>query len=319
MPSIPHLPAEARVIAEQIVGHQLLGASRAVRLINDVLVALAEHDDSDSGPVLAQRIRTTSDFFIAVRGQTTPVVANAMDWLLDGLDGVTASGHAAVQTWIAERRRAFNDRSIANVATIAEVGANLLANVETVFVYDYSSSVMAVLRRTAERGRSLRLLVPESRSINGGRPIVREALAMGHSVEYFVDSAFAEFVPRARACLVGAETVLADGSFLTTPGTYPLAVMCDLYKVPFYVPTELIKIDRRTYQGIVRPIGTNDDIDVLDPAGELRALGTISFTAPKLDRTPARYTTAYITEIGVMPPELIWEVGRQLLSRGNTL
>ena len=319
MPTMPSLPPEAQSIAEQIVGHQLLGASRAVRLINDVLVALAENDDSGSATVLTERIRTTSDYFIEVRGQTTPVVENAMEWLLDGMDAVTVSGHAALQTWIAERRRAFNDRSIANVATIADSGANLLASAKTIFVYDYSSSVMAVLRRIAERGRSIRLLVPESRSINGGRPIVREALAMHHSVEYFVDAAFAEFVPRAEACLVGAETVLADGSFLTTPGTYPLAVMCDLHKVPFYVPTELIKLDRRSFQGIVRPIDTNNDIGVLDPTGELRAMGAIRFTAPKLDRTPPRYTTAFITELGVMPPEAIWEAGRQILSRGNTL
>jgi hypothetical protein len=39
VPELPPLPVEARAIAEQIIGHQLLGASRTLRQINGVLVA----------------------------------------------------------------------------------------------------------------------------------------------------------------------------------------------------------------------------------------------------------------------------------------
>lgn len=310
-PELPPLPPEARAIAEQIVGHQLLGASRTVRLINDLLVAAAAGEESDtSATALADRVRAVAAYFVAVRGETTPVVANAMAWMLDGLDEAAAGSPVALRAWVDARRQAFNDRSSANVAAIAEMGATLLDAAEALLVYDYSSSVQAVLRRLAERGHRPRLLVPESRSIDGGRPIAREALGWGYRVEMFVDAAVGSFVPGAGAALVGVETLLSDGSFLTTPGTYTLALLCRAHGVPLYVPTELIKLDRRSYEGRVRPIGVGDDATLLDSTGELRALGEIAFPAPKLDRTPARYVTAYVTELGVMPPGAIWAAGR---------
>ncbi|MCA1646571.1 MAG: hypothetical protein LC797_14305 [Chloroflexi bacterium] len=314
MPELPPLPPEARAIAEQIVSHRLLGASRTVRLINDVLVAAAaEVIDEKSGAEVAHRVRQVSAFFVETRGVTTPVIANAAAWMLDGLEAAAARGPAEVGVHLDARRRAFNDRSVANIACIAEVGATLLAEANTVFVYDYSSSVMAVLRLVAEAGRSLRLLVPESRTIDGGRPILREALAWGHAAEFFFDAAFATFVPRAQAALVGAETILADGSFLTTPGTYPLAVLCDLHHVAFYVPSELLKLERRSFLGASPAVQFGDDADRLDSDSELVVRGAVCFPAPNLERTPASYITAYITELGVVPPAAVWSVGRRVL------
>jgi ribose 1,5-bisphosphate isomerase len=312
VPELPPLPAQARTIAEQIVGHQLLGASRTVRLINDVLVAVA-YSAEGSGAEVAEQVRAVSAFFVAVRGSTTPVVNNAATWMLSGLDEATLRGADHVRAHVDARRRAFNERSAANVAAIAAIGAACLAGVQTVFVYDYSSSVMAVLRQVAEAGRCLRLLVPESRTVDGGRPIVREALAWGHSAEFFVDAAFAAFVPRAQAALVGAETLLADGSFLTTPGTYPLAVLCDLHHVPFYVPTELLKLERNSFSGSPTEIVSHDQPALLDADGSLQALGQVHFPMPALERTPARYISAYLTELGPMPPGAVWAAGRRAL------
>lgn len=312
MPELPPLPVEARAIAEQIVGHQLLGASRTVRLINDVLVAVAQGTQG-SGAEVATQVRAVSAFFVAVRGSTTPVVGNAVTWMLSGLDEATAQGADHVRAHVDARRRAFNERSAANVAAIAAIGATCLARAQTVVVYDYSSSVMAVLRHVGESGRSLRLLVPESRTVDGGRPIVREALAWGHSAEFFVDAAFAAFVPRAQAALVGAETLLADGSFLTTPGTYPLAVLCDLHHVPFYVATELLKLERNSYTGNGPHIESRDQSAILDADGSLRALGEVHFPMPALECTPARYISAYLTELGPMPPAAVWAAGRHTL------
>jgi translation initiation factor 2B subunit (eIF-2B alpha/beta/delta family) len=61
--------------------------------------------------------------------------------------------------------------------------------------------------------------------------------------------------------LNGADTLLADGSFLITPGTYPLAVLCDLRNVPLYMPTEVLKLNRNSYAGNGPKIELDYDAD----------------------------------------------------------
>ena len=56
--------------------------------------------------------------------------------------------------------------------------------------------------------------------------------------------------------------------FLITPGTYPLAVLCDLRNVPLYMPTEVLKLNRNSYAG--NGPGVEPDYDA-DRYAEMRA------------------------------------------------
>ena len=79
--------------------------------------------------------------------------------------------------------------------------------------------------------------------------------------------------------------------------------------MPFYVPTELLKLDRRSSERVILAVKPGDSADRLDSYGQLRALSTIRFPAPNLERMPARY----VTELGVLSPSALWSVGRGVL------
>ena len=314
VPQLPPLSESAQLVVDQLLSGEFLGASRNIRQINDLFVSIAQEWGAPSTEELIQTLVATGDYLIATRGRNTPAIANAIRLILRKLDDPSFSSPGEVKTLIETRRTEFNALSLRNADLIAEFGANLLANSKVVLAFDYSSSIMAVLDRLADRGQKLQVIVPESRCLDGGRPIAAEATACGHSVTFIVDMAFSHFLPQTDAVLIGAETIFANGDCWNTVGSYPLAVMAERYQVPYYVPTELIKIDPRSFVGGQKPIRPHDYASILSFPGSFQYPELISVTAPDLDRVPASLITAYITPVGVIRPDHVWSETRDFLA-----
>lgn len=317
---LPPLPPVAQAYYEEMQRARALGASRAIRQINDLLCVIAD-DWTGAAAGLAQTLRAMGDFFIATRGLNTPAIANAINQVLHGLETAAQTGADAkgVRDFMHAQRDQFNARSLANAQRMADYGANLLAECTTILPFDYSSTMLAILRRLVERGQPKRLIVTESRVLDGGRSIVREATAVGHQVVYTLDMAFGYFMPQVDAVLIGAESFQANGDAWNTIGSYPIALAAAALGKPFYVATELLKIDIRSFAGVRKPIRPHDYAPLLGVPGDFAHPAAINTVAPELDVTPARYITAYITEEGVMPPAQIYAEARAFMdaSVGN--
>jgi ribose 1,5-bisphosphate isomerase len=181
-----------------------------------------------------------------------------------------------------------------------------------VLAFDYSSTMLAILTRLGERGLHKQVVVPESRCLDGGRPIVEEATLAGHHARFVPDMAFGVFVPDAGAVLIGAETFFANGDCWNTIGSYPIAHLARVHGVPFYVATELIKIDRRSYDGPRPPVRPRDFGGLLGAPGGFSHPERVDTVAPELDTTPAELISAYVTPVGVVRPEQVGEEARNL-------
>lgn len=98
--------------------------------------------------------------------------------------------------------------------------------------------------------------------------------------------------------LIGAETLQADGGIWNTIGSRAIAALARPSNIPFYVATELIKIDPQSLGGHPRLIRPHDFSQLLGrETFDFRE--RISCVTPDLDLTPAELITAYITEYGV--------------------
>lgn len=317
IPELPLLSDSARHTIQQLLSGEFLGASRNIRQINDLFVDIAAGWEGDSGQALVDTLLATGDYLSATRGRNTPAIANAIRLVLKGLQQESGTTPEQIQILIEARRTEYNALSIRNAELIAEYGANLLAACEVVLAFDYSSSMSAILKKLGERGRKIRLIVPESRSLDGGRPIVNEATTYGHTVVFIVDMAFSHFLPQSEAVLIGAETIFANGDCWNTVGSYPIAVLAQQHHIPFYVPTEFIKIDARSFTGQQKSIQPHNYAAILNYPTSLKQPDLVSVIAPDLDRVPASLITAYITPHGVMPPGQIWSETRQFLESGG--
>jgi translation initiation factor 2B subunit (eIF-2B alpha/beta/delta family) len=297
----PELSPGAQRLFEQIFSGEFLGASRNIRMINEMFCTMAEEWPT-SRPGLVEQLQVAGDFLRRTRGKNTPAIGNAIGVLLAGIDEYRTAPPDGVYAELKSRQTRFDRRSLQNVAAIADYGANLLSAARQVLAFDYSSSVQAILNRLAERGRLLRVVVPESRVIDGGRAFAVESTAAGHRVDYVPDMAFAHFLAGCDAVLIGAETIFASGEALNTIGSYALAVLAAHHHVPYYVASELIKMDTGSYVGLSREIAL-EDFGALMGREQFPHGDRLDTRAPELERIPAALIRAYIAPCGVILPQ----------------
>jgi translation initiation factor 2B subunit (eIF-2B alpha/beta/delta family)/8-oxo-dGTP pyrophosphatase MutT (NUDIX family) len=159
----------------------------------------------------------------------------------------------------------------------------------TIVTYSRSSSVlMALLAR-----RPARVLLSEGRPGREGLELARELAQAGIAVTLVADAQLPGLVAEAEAVAVGADALLADGSFLNKAGTLPLALAARGARVPFYVLAE-------TWKAL--PPGLGPFPEEGDPAELAPPLPGLTVRNPCFETTPARLVTAYLTEEGPLPP-----------------
>jgi ribose 1,5-bisphosphate isomerase len=215
------------------------------------------------------------------------------------------------------RREEYMLRADSSREKIVTLAARLIGDLDVLLTFDYSSTVMAILKRVADSGKTLELVVPESRCLDGGRPIVNGATAMGHTAVFIVDFAFTSFLRNADAVLFGAETLFANGDCWNTVGSYPIVSLASRSDIPCYVASELLKIDVTSFGGEPRPMRDHDFSKVLDYPGSFDHPDKVSVVGPDLDLVPASMISAYISDVGLLPPTQLWAIGeRYLRERG---
>ena len=206
---------------------------------------------------------------------------------LAGADLVSARELAA------ERAEALIAASRRAVTECAVHAAKLLGPGRTVMTHSLSSTVAEACRLLKDDG--LRMIVTESRPLGEGRQLAERFSAWRVPTTYITDAQMGLFVAQADAVLVGADSVLADGTVVNKAGTYPLALVARDRGVPFHVCCESFKWRAPN-----------------EPAPELEEMAPTELGMPDwsgvmirniyFDITPAQLISAWIDETGVRWP-----------------
>lgn len=283
------LPAAAAELANRIATGELLGATRNVVAIGKMLGEVAAHDGSDLA--LVNRV---VDYFQATRGCETRAVANGLELLTHGLGETDVAQELRRRAaWFASTVENWNGQ-------IAATALKTLGENVRVVAYDYSSVVAAVLRAGCSQ-RSWQVVVPESRTLDGGRPYVTELAGRGLAA-VVPDAALARATRDADAVLLGAETLFADGSCHNTLGSLTAAVCAGHWHVPVYVATSLLKFAGEDKEA-------DEASGTRDFAAQYGAVPGVRTSQPENERIPGELITAYITELGILQPSEIVEGG----------
>jgi len=162
-----------------------------------------------------------------------------------------------------------------------------------------SGTALSALREADLR----KLFVAESRPGNEGIGVA-EALAAEKTVTLHTDAAVAHVLHEAAvdAVLVGADTVLPDGSVVNKTGTRAAALAADRDGVPFYV---VAASDKVTTDETV-PLESGDRAAVYD--GD----ATVDVRNPTFDVTPPELVERVVTERGALSPDEVSDVADEL-------
>jgi translation initiation factor 2B subunit (eIF-2B alpha/beta/delta family) len=107
----------------------------------------------------------------------------------------------------------------------------------------------------------------------------------------------AMFVEEAYAALVGADSVLADGSIVNKIGTRLLGLAAHDAELSFYVACGTSKFDLMNY------IGRPPILEEKNPSEVVEEIKDVKVRNPYFEVTPANLISAIITEKGAMKPE----------------
>jgi methylthioribose-1-phosphate isomerase len=153
--------------------------------------------------------------------------------------------------------------------------------------------------------RPLHVWVDETRPyLQGARLTAWELAQAGVPHTLIPDVAAGSLLAAGRvdAILVGADRIAANGDTANKVGTYPLAVLAQRHRVPFYVCAPTSSIDLAIPAGAAIPIEYRDQVEVTHVRGvEIAPPGTVAWN-PAFDVTPADLISAIVTDEGVVRP-----------------
>ena len=165
-------------------------------------------------------------------------------------------------------------------------------------------TALGVIRVAVERGKSLHVLVPETRPyLQGARLTAWELHKGGIPLTLITDNMVGHFLKSGtvRAIVTGADRVAANGDTANKIGTYQIAVLAKENNVPFYIAAPVSTFDLSIPDGEHIPIEERSAAEVTHLQG-VRIAPDVHAAHPAFDVTPARYITAIFTERGVARP-----------------
>lgn len=302
-------PALDRVV-ERIQTDVIGGAADTAKEVVDALAQVARDSSAKDATELAQELEAGVDRILAVLPSLAPPV-NALHMILGQVEELLKENVSVsdMAQGVVEEAQAFQARAEEALQRVAQFGAEKIKDGDTIFTYSMSSTVWRVLRVAKAQGKSIRVIVTESRPANEGLWTVEEMAKIGVPVAVSIDACIGLLVPGCTMVMVGADAVSSSGQVLCKVGTYPTALVARAHGVPFYVAADTLKFDTTTLLGLpfrIDPLHREQVLPEEPKYGQAEVVGL------HFDITPPALVTAVITEIGLAHPTACFSVMRQM-------
>jgi methylthioribose-1-phosphate isomerase len=164
-------------------------------------------------------------------------------------------------------------------------------------------TALGVIRAAHEQGKKLHVYVDETRPVLQGARLTAWELKKEKIPATLITDSMAGFLMqqgKIDKVLVGADRIAANGDTANKIGTYSLAVLATVHRIPFYVAAPLSTVDISLKTGAAIPIEERRSEEITCLRGVESAPKGIKVYNPAFDITPAEYITAMITEKGII-------------------
>ena len=280
----------SRELAEIIAADRNHGASELARMALQAIVRYASEYFAKDTAEFATAINSFASELMECRPCMAPVW-NMLQQVQKELVYCQAVSVDTLRKKVVEAAGRLEDDSLTAVSRVADYAESIVRSGHTVFTHSYSSTIAALFKRLQEK--QVNAIVTESRPLYEGRKTAEMIAGFYIPVQFVTDAQIGIFVEQADMAMVGADSVLPDGSVVNKAGTYLLALACHDKQVPFYVCYESFKLRD--------PGMPKLEIEKMDPA-ELgfQSQRYITVNNSYSDVTPARFITAWINNAGIL-------------------
>ncbi|MCB9057654.1 MAG: S-methyl-5-thioribose-1-phosphate isomerase [Calditrichae bacterium] len=189
---------------------------------------------------------------------------------------------------------------------IGKNGAILLENKKAVLTHcnagilatGGNGTALSVIYEAFKQNKQLHVFVDETRPLGQGARLTFYELNQNNvNCTLLTDNAAASLfqLKKFDAVILGADRVTLSGDFANKIGTYNLAVLAKVHKIPFYVAAPVSSFDRNLVNGKDIEIEMRDSNEVLS-FWNIDQKQSYKVYNPAFDVTPGRLVTAFITE-----------------------
>lgn len=196
---------------------------------------------------------------------------------------------------------------------IGKAGAVLLKDGDTVLTHcnagglatgEYGTA-LAIIFLAHEQGKRIRVFVDETRPLlQGARLTAWELMRAGIDTTLISDSMAGWVMREGKIDIVitGADRIAANGDTANKIGTYSLARLAAIHRVPFYIAAPSSTVDLEISSGSEIPIEQRHPDEVRKIGGQWIAPRNVRVYNPAFDVTPARFIQGIVTERGIIRP-----------------
>ncbi|MBN1957339.1 MAG: S-methyl-5-thioribose-1-phosphate isomerase [Desulfuromonadales bacterium] len=163
-------------------------------------------------------------------------------------------------------------------------------------------TALGVIRAAVAAGKKVAVIADETRPfLQGARLTAWELQKENIPVTLICDNMAGFLMSRGEidCVIVGADRIAANGDVANKIGTYTVAVLAKVHKIPFYVAAPVSTIDLSLADGSLIPIEERDARELTHIKDVQLAPEGIQVRNPAFDITPHDLISAIITEYGV--------------------
>jgi methylthioribose-1-phosphate isomerase len=247
-------------------------------------------------------------------GAARPTAVN-LSWAIRRMERILHSRHSEGVDEAVDRLKAealaILDEDIETNRRIGQVGKAVIQDGSTVLTHCNTGTLatagygtaLGVIRAAVADGKRVHVFADETRPrLQGARLTAWELMRDKIPLTLIADNMAGHVMKNGKISLVlvGADRIARNGDVANKIGTYSLAVLARVHKVPFYVAAPVSTIDFALSKGDEIPIEER-------PPGEVTHLGNkriaplgVEAMNPAFDVTPYRYVDGIITEQDIL-------------------
>jgi translation initiation factor 2B subunit (eIF-2B alpha/beta/delta family) len=281
-------------VVKEIGADNVSGASELSRKAASSFLLFASENSTDSGQEYFRGLSELGAKLVLAQPHMASIF-NVVNSILYSVEQVLPSaGGIQLADLTRDKAEEFITNSLNAVQLIAENGGGLVADGSKVMTFSASGSILAILKKAREMGRSFEVVVCESRPMFEGRLLARFLGNAKIPVTLIADAAMGVLAESADVFLVGADSV-SESSFVNKVGTLYLCLLSREYHVPLYVACERSKFISSKWRP--SPHAGRDPGEILDSE-----LLNVRAENPYFEEIPLSFCRQVITNEGFFSP-----------------
>ncbi len=300
---LPRNPQRNRAMAkgaeEKIEGILRDQEHGAAFLAREALVAMklaADESEADEADSFLKEMASLGVRLVKLRPSMSAPICNGIVRVVDEIwqAGISTEDVRELKEIVCRAMDRLLEASEENVRKTVVEASRIIPERGTVLTHSYSETCLQAL--SACREKLVKVFVTESRPLFEGRVVAESLRKSGLDVTLLTDAEAGHFMREVQVVLVGADTVLSDGSVVNKMGTYLIALAAKDHAVPFHVACDTWKF--RIEAGTPE-LEEKSASEVVEESLKIKARNVY------FDVTPPRLITSILTEDGeVAPPEV---------------